>query len=548
MNIDFSDMGGGIIQDLPPEQIKRNQWSGGNNVRFVRAQVTKITGHTEVFGTLSASNTVGSLALGNCHYLLQIDDDSNAPWWVYCDLDKIYATDGSQHIDISHSGTGSNSISFAATEDYSWNGGRFNGLAILNSHAQAPRVWIPGSSNKTIELTNWPASTKCRVLRPYKTFLIAIGVDEGAGFNDNVIRWPTAADVGGVPSSWDYADPAEDAGRAELDDGFGLLVDGQQLRNDFFIYAEHAIYRLSPVPGNDIFAIRRQFSEVGLLTRHCIATVRHQHVFFGDGDIYIHDGQSMKSIVTKRWKKWVFSQIGDNWKRSYVVPNYIENEVWFCFPTGSDEYATKALVWDFDDNTLSSRDLFDKSKGGCSFIGYGKMPRGADDSFDTGNALQFDDEHDTVFDQGSTDISVQNLVMSQYYSSSASATIATFFEVDTTQTFGTDSFTAYVEKDCVPLGRRGEFNQYDEYQIHAIRPRVRSTTGGDMKVMIGVRDSVGDAVDWVESATFAMNTDEKVDVRVTGTVITLRFETDTDVNWELNGFGVEYDIVGSRER
>jgi len=552
MNIDFPDMGGGIIQDLPPEQIERNQWSDGNNVRFVRAQVSRITGHKEIFGTASASGTIGTLALGNAHWIQHADDTNINAWWVYCDLDFIYATDGSTHYDITYSATVSSSITgttgaFAATADYSWNGGGFNGLVILNSHAQAPRYWEPGASNKTLPLTNWPVSTTCRVLRPYKTFLIAIGVNEGSGFNDNVVRWPTAANVGGLPPTWDYGDPTEDAGRFELDDGFGNLLDGMQLRNDFFVYAEHAIYRMSPIPGNDIFAIRRQFSEVGMLTRNCVATVRNKHVFFGDGDIYIHDGQSIDSIVTKRWKKWVFDQIGSNWARSYVVPNYAENEIWFCFPAGSDEYPTKALVWDFDDNTLSSRDLVDSVKGGAPFIAYGKLP-GADDSFDSGEALTFDGEPQKLFNESGAETNVQDVVMAQFYSSSASATKSLFFEIDSGLSFDDEAFTAYVEKDCVPLGRNGQFNQYEEYQIHAIRPRVRSALGGNLTVKIGMRDSVGEGIAYVDSATFVMGVDNKVDVRATGVVATIRFESSEATDWEINGFGVDYDVVGGRPR
>ena len=625
MNENFSNMGGGIIQDLPPEQIRPDQWSDGNNVRFVRAQVSRIPGQMEVFGTASPSGTIGSLATGNAIYLQHIDDDDGQPWWIYCTTDRIYATDGSIHYDISHSGTGSGSISFAATQDYGWNGGNFNGVAIINSHTQAPRFWVPNSGTKTQELTNWPASTTCRVMRPYKTFLMAIAVDEGAGFNENVVRWPTAADIGGLPPSWDYNDTTQDAGRIELDDGFGKLIDGGRLRNDFFVYAEHAIYRLSPVPSRDIFSYRRKFSEVGLLTRNCITTIKHRHAFLGDGDILLHDGQSMDSIATKRWKEWVFSQIGDNWQRSFVVNNFANNEIWFCFPAGSAEYPDKALIWNYDDNTLSSRDLLDDNHPrGVSFAANGKLPLGSDDSFDNGADLTFDEEANFAFNKTSTEINVPDLVLLSYADISAietqligqnnvvalnglvdfdadfindgvqigdtvintddttTANVVTvvdptvlildadiftsasenysitvpvtpqcaFFAVDNTLLFDTENYTAYVEKDCVPLGPRKTFNQYQEYQVQTIFPRVRSQVKGNIGVRIGMRDSVGDDIQWVDSATFAIGVDDSVDVRATGTVCTIRFQSlkeDDPFDWELNGFGIEYSVVGSRQ-
>ena len=548
MIVDFPDMGGGIISDLPPEQLARNQWSEGNNVRFIRARVERMSGFSEVFGTASASGTIGTLAKGNAHWMMHIDDSSGDPWWVYCDLEKIYATDGTTHYDISNSATSTASMtSYAATADYKWNGGEFNGLAIINSHAQAPRYWSPDTSTQTIELSNWPASTTCRVLRPYLNYLIAIGLDEGAGFNDNILRWSHPADVGALPSSWDYTDATVDAGRIEIDDGYGMLVDGQQLRNDFFVYAEHAIYRLTPIPGNAIFDVRRQFSEVGLLTRNCIATIKDSHVFIGDGDIYIQDGQEIRSIVTDKWKAWVFDNIGDNWKRSYVVTDYVENEVLFCIPTGAEEYPTKALVWDFDGNTFTTRDLIGTSKGGASFMAVGKIPDSTDDTFDGGPDIAFDEESLLPFDHSYANINQQKIVMAQLCSSSASVSFSSFFQINSGLYYDTDNYTAYAKKDCLPLGRDGRFNLHDEYQIHAIWPRIRSGSGGNITVRVGMRDTVDEAITWTDSATFVIGTNKKVDVRATGTVCTVQFESQDAFDWELNGFSVEYDVVGSSQ-
>jgi len=123
-----------------------------------------------------------------------------------------------------------------------------------------------------------------------------------------------------------------------------------------------------------------------------------------------------------------------------------------------------------------------------------------------------------------------------------------FFEVDSGLKFDESSYTFHVEKDCLPLGRNGRFSQYDEYQIDAIRPRVRSTLGGNLTVKVYMRDSVGDAPVLIDTATFVMGVDDKVDVRATGTVCTVRFECSDDTDAEINGFGIDYDIVGSRPR
>ena len=537
-------MGGGIINDLPANQIPKNAWSDGNNVRFIRAHVEKISGHSEIFGTASASGTIGSLALGQARWLIQSETSAGAILWAYCDLDAIYATDGVTHYDISHSGTGSGSISFGASEDYSWNGGLLNRYVVMNSHAQAPRWWLPSTANKTKELSAWPASSMCRVLRTYKNYMVGIGWDEGAGgFNDQILRWSHPVDVGGNPTnaSWDYTDTSLDSGRVEIDDGFGRLVDCMPLRDDNIVYAEHAIYRMSPIVTGDVFAFRRVFSEVGLLTRNCIATVRNRHVIIGDGDIYLHNGNSIESIVTKRWKQWFFSQIGTHWRRSFVVPNYKNNEIWFCFPVADAIYPNKALIWSFDDNNLTSRDL-----PITPFIGYGRVPSNDNDTFDGGSMISFDDETQLIFDQQPLETTEQDMVMAQFQSSSASSTQSLFFELDTGMRFDNDTYESYVEKDALILEPNGRFTQRNEYQVHAIRPRVSSSTGGSLGVRVGVRSALNDPITWMDSATFDMSSDAKVDVRATGNIITVRFENSEAEDWEIDGFSVDFDRVGAQ--
>ena len=46
--------------------------------------------------------------------------------------------------------------------------------------------------------------------------------------------------------------------------------------------------------------------------------------------------------------------------------------------------------------------------------------------------------------------------------------------------------------------------------------------------------------------TFDPNTQSKVSVRGTGKLYAVRFESTTDMNWELDGYSIEVDNVGKR--
>jgi hypothetical protein len=81
--------------------------------------------------------------------------------------------------------------------------------------------------------------------------------------------------------------------------------------------------------------------------------------------LILHNGQGPQSIVQGRMRKWLFNNLDTtNYARAFVVANYQTNEVWVCFPESGMAACTLALVWNWQDDTFSTRQLSNVTYGG----------------------------------------------------------------------------------------------------------------------------------------------------------------------------------------
>jgi len=58
--------------------------------------------------------------------------------------------------------------------------------------------------------------------------------------------------------------------------------------------------------------------------------------------------------------------------------------------------------------------------------------------------------------------------------------------------------------------------------------------------------SPNDTYTYTESQSFNPNSQNKVDARSTGKYIAVRFEQTTNKEFELNGYDLEYEVLGER--
>jgi hypothetical protein len=151
-----------------------------------------------------------------------------------------------------------------------------------------------------------------------------------------------------VPASWDPTDPTNICGFQPLAAKEGPLVDGLELGDDFFVYATDAIYRMTYLPENlQQPMMFESFTDgYGALATGCVVEWDGQHVVLGQNDIYMHDGRTVKSLVTNRLKRQILGSISSvYYARAKVVNVRPYEEIWFLIPSSASAAGEIDTIW-----------------------------------------------------------------------------------------------------------------------------------------------------------------------------------------------------------
>ncbi len=362
MIVSLSNVGGyGVVKDLPDHDlpIEPLGWSDVINMRFKGGLAERAPGYLSAFvqptqilyGLFSAKKIDGT------NYI------------VGGGTTKVFAYSTDTEYEITGSTTPGSSA------DSRWTGGSLTGFLILNDGGAADPQFIAieelGTATNLADLTNWPASTTCKVLRPFKYFLVAGGMIESGTTYPYKVRWSASAEPGTLPASW-VASVSNDAGSVDLDSNEGPIVDMIPLGDQLAIYQEKAITLMRYVGGSDaanrlVMAFNRipVGSTGGMINNNCGVDVAGVgHVVLSSSDVYVFNGSSIKSILDNRLRNWLFTNVDPQYKkRCFVLANVRDSEVMICFPEYGATACTKAITWNYTDNTLGIRDLPSATSG-----------------------------------------------------------------------------------------------------------------------------------------------------------------------------------------
>jgi len=503
---------GGVHPDAPDLILPAGAWTDSRNVRYRDGAVEKCRGYAQALGELSLTAI----------YAAPVTDGTNY-FWAYGSNEVLYATDGTTHANISHP-----SLSYAATDDLGWTGGAFHDYFIANDGTNTPQVWVPGLSNECTSLSHWPAIS-AKVLRPFKDFLFALRIIDNGTYYPRVLRWSDRAAQGALPQSWDFTDPTNQAGINDLGQTGDLLVDCLPLRDSLIIYKEFHTWTADYVGLPDVFSFRQVFSQLGMLTENCAAAFGSQHVVLTDNDLVLHNGNDAQSIADKRTRKWLFSRINtQRFKRSYVVADYRNREMWICFPESGYDWPNMALVWNWQENTFHPIEL----GGPKTFAATGIIP-GSPGTYDTDSG-SFNSAN------GTFDEDTYNPFLTRILLTDATATKA--YQNDTGEDFAGNVMTCYAERSGMSITK----DLLMLKRIKRIYPRVIGQVGDVLRFYVGSRPTPNADVSWQGPFTFTIGVDYKIDLRVTARVLDLRFEYTGSNTFRLHGMNVEFDEQGMR--
>lgn len=503
----------GFSPDSPELVLPEGGWTDSRNVRYRDGAMEKCRGYTQALGDLSATSI----------WAAPISDGTNY-FWSYGSNTVMYATDGATHANI----TGS--ITLGATDDLGYTGGAFHGFMLVNDGFAIPQSWSPSLGNDLVSLTAWPAVTlTCKVMRPFKDFIFALRVTDNGDYNPRLMRWSDKAAQGGLPLSWDFSDPTNQAGINELGQTADLLVDAKPLRDSLIVYKEFHTWVADYIGLPDVFAFRQVFSELGMLTENCAASFGSSHVVLSDNDLVIHNGNDARSLADRRTRRWLFNRINSNrFKRSFVVADHRNREVKICFPETGADWPTLALVWNWAEDTFHVKEL----GGQKTYAAPGIIP---------GTAVTFDADTGT-FDaaSGTFDEETYNPFLTRVLLLDATRNRA--YQNDTGEDFNGTAMSVYAERSGMAITK----DLSSLKRIKRLFPQVIGTAGDVLRFYVGARTSQNASTTWSGPYNFTIGTDYKIDLRVTARILDMRVEYSGTNTFRLHGLNVEHEFDGYR--
>lgn len=506
----------GIVRDLNANELPDNAFSNGQNVRFLDGRVVKHKGHRQVFTSPPIAP-----------YWMHPFNDTNNYYWILAGQTKLYATDmAGSYFNITRQSGGVDS-DYSANYDNSWNGGVLMGaLSIINNGVDVPQSWSGSVSDRAENLKydasrTWAdVSYTARVIRPFKTFLVAMDITKASVRYTNLVKWSSSANVGQLPDSWDESDETLDAGETPITESAGFLKDGIPLGDSFIIYGEDSTHIMQYIGGPFVFRFARLFSE-GIISRRCVQQIKQFHVVLSPNDLIIHDGTIPRSIINQKNRSWLFNNIDpDNYQRAFLVPNYRESEIWVCFPQVGSSLPDTAFIWNYNNNSFGVRDL-----PNTPHISYGIIDP---------QSSQVIDDNTNIIDLDTSFIDERAYNPTIYYPLIASTD---FYQADATEQFNGTDFTSYIERTGLTFGT------LDNKNISRIIPKISGS--GTVTIKLGTQSNISSPISWTDY-TFSPGDDYKIDTRKTGRYIAYRVESTENNTWDMSSIEFEFTTVGSR--
>lgn len=519
-------------------------------------------------------------------------------------LDNVTVTRSTKWYNVTRT-----SGAYSATADENWTGTILGGVLVMTNNYDKPQYWAltdgkPISSQKMQDLSNWPSLTLlnggindavttitvdstadfpsagtitigsekitytgitsttftgcargaggttaaahldnapvtitilCKSMRAFRSFLVALNITtDGVNF-PRVVKWSTEAATQSIPTSWNETLSTVDAGEFELADTKGDILDGLQLRDSFMIYKEDAVYSMTFVGTPFIFSFRQLSPTIGAISKNCVAEFDGGHAIFGKGNFYINDGQRIKPILPMKLKEYVFQSIdGAQTNKCFVVADYGRTEILFCFTAdgAASSEPNKAVVWNYITNTFTIRDIPD-----LAHIGYGNV----------GNPIRATtwaattETWETITGPWTMSYDLQDKVLLF-----ADPSNTKLYRDNSGNKNNTTFMTSYIERSGLTMNEQGQPDHTSVKRISAIWPKMSVSSDNSINVYLGTSMSTEEGITWNAPTTFNPNTQSKVSVRGTGKLYAVKFESTTDMDWELDGYAIDVKTVGQR--
>lgn len=316
----------GVVADTLNAALPIGTWTDAKNMRFSGLQMEKMLEPLAEGPPLYGEGELGPVQW------MQGWADGFSTYVIIAAENRLYflrrknAADTGIWVEVSKGGS-------AYSSEGRWSSFSWGDTVIFNNQVDPPQIFNPGKL-RFADLPNWglvstatdianfaPPSrytnARCKILVPYKNFLIAAGVTEGGRYQPNTVWWSdttnlstykTSGPAGNGPPLWDYESPATLSGKSEVGIGSGSITCAAPLNENLVIYTDGSTTNMQFVGGGSVMSFRRLFQK-GAAGLNCAAEVGNQHFVVSRDQLYVHDGSSVSLIAVDRVEEEFFRRV-----------------------------------------------------------------------------------------------------------------------------------------------------------------------------------------------------------------------------------------------
>ena len=511
-----------LVKDLDPAEVPPEFWTSVFNFHSRQGYARRIDGNQKILGQpLFAPVNVINTPEGSSNF------------WTYPGIDGIGVVDqGGIHTDITSVGYP------GSVEPRDCNTTIINGFPVI-SFGGVPVFWDLQTANVCVDIPGWPANTTCKAMRSSKQYLFALNmIENGVVLNDK-LRWSNSAEAGTVPNQWE-ALPTNDAGDTVLSATSGEIVDGLALRGQFIIYKSHSTYNANFIGGTFVWAFRKLFTTSGMLSNNCVAEAFGAHYVLTDGDFIKHDGQNIVSLVDRKLRRFIFSQLDPtNFGNCWLFNNRSKKEIWAGIVPIGETYATFAIVYSYATDQLSIRDLPAFAHAASGIV--------LDDSAIGDTWDQQTDSWQTIsraWDEALFTPAFEEVLGGTADNGDTPPDNEFFTFVDTgSTTVDGDTIPARIARESLDLDMPNTFKH-----IKRMWPRIEGNPGTLILVRAGVQTTSDGSINWQPALPYIIGETDSLFFDISGRYLSFEFLEDpaqaAQTSWAVNGFEIEFNLQG----
>jgi hypothetical protein len=287
------------------------------------------------------------------------------------------------------------------------------------------------------------------------------------------------------------------------------------------------------VGGDFIFNVRSLTTTSTLINTGSLVEVKGSHYYISEGDFVVTDGNNVQSLMHDRIRRLFVSEFDTKSRHSAFVIHQRElKEIWVCIPTARPatspaDSASMAFVYSYRDETWSRRTLPDVKHADYGPLAFTQR------TWDNWAPGSWNDSIGYWQQGASTAFNHSVIGVINAIGGDAAALI----NLDLTNQ--EEIVSSFVERISMPLE-----DVHDIVSIQAVYPLIESTSPVD--ITLGMQGNVGAPIQWKPTHRFYPGLGRKLDIRLTGELISWRVSSVDGGRFTLTGLDLEYVDAGFR--